>query len=202
MCSNNYSEEHWLRPLIEEKAYKKQNWIILGKLLTKKMPPGKLYSRNIVSWKISPELNCTLPLPHPTEETQHFTHGTVLSKGLNNPEKKKWGKSSWVKLSRAECTLMMPSYVWSLIYDHNNFVYVFIFVWSQAWALYDSFRYLREVANLQALPQDTIKFSLRKALIFPPLSSRYSWYIHFTFSLLFVTKGTSANDLDDDLEQH
>ena len=53
---------------------------------------------------------------------------------------------------------MMPSYVWSLIYDHNNFVYVFIFVWSQAWTLYDSFSYLREVANLQALPQDTKVF--------------------------------------------
>ena len=166
------------------------------------MPPGKLYSRNIVNWKISPELNCTLPLPHLTEETQHFTHGTILSKGLNNPEKEKWGKSSWVKLSRAECT---PSWC-HLMYDHlfmiTIILFVFIFVWSQAWTLYDSFSYLREVANLQALPQDTVKFSLRRAFIFPPLSSRYSWYEHFTFSLLFATKGTSANDLDDDLELH
>ena len=202
MCSNNYSEEHWLRALTEEKAYKKQNWIILGKLLTKKMPPGKLYSRNIVSWKISPELNCTLPLPHPTEETQHFTHGTVLSKGLNNPEKKKWGKSSWVKLSRAECTLSWCH----LMYDHlfmiTIILFMSLFLFGVRLELYMTLSYLREVANLQALPQDTLKFSLRRALIFPPLSSRYSWYVHFTFSLLFTTEGTSANDLDDDLEQH
>ena len=202
MCSNNYSEEHWLRALTEEKAYKKQNWIILGKLLTRKMPPGKLYSRNIANWKISPELNCTLPLPHPTEETRHFTYGTILSKGLNNPEKESGAKSSWVKLSRAECT---PSWC-HLMYDHlfmiTIILFMSLFLFGVRLELYMTLSYLREVANLQALPQDTLKFSLRRALIFPPLSSRYSWYVHFTFSLLFVTKGTSANDLDDDLEQH
>ena len=118
MCSNNYSEEHWLRALIEEKAYQKQNWIILGKLLTRKMPAGKLYSRNVVNWKISPELNCTLPIPHPTEETQHFTHGTILSKGLNNPEKESGGnRAEWNSLELSahphDAILFMTTYLWS-----------------------------------------------------------------------------------------
>ena len=45
LCSNSYSEEHRLRAPTEEKAYKKQNWIILGKLQPRKLPLGKLYSR-------------------------------------------------------------------------------------------------------------------------------------------------------------
>ena len=65
-------------------------------------------------------------------------------------------------------TLMMPSYLWSLIYDHNDLVLSLLnLFWNQTWTLWDSFSYLREGGNPQVLPQKTTKFSLRTVFIFP-----------------------------------
>ena len=76
---------------------------------------------------------------------------------------------------------IMPSFQWSLNWDRNN-----LFMPLICFCLDVSFNWSKWGRKSSNITQNTLKFTLKTIFIFLSLSSRYSWYVLFTFSLLFT----------------
>ena len=124
--------------------------------------------------------------------------------GSSDPETEMREKSSWINVSTAFFIKLFGMCYYDLAYPHDALLFMITYLWTQYLRFYfcfcleldqnfvrSHFSDQREGSNLQALPKNFLKFSLKTIFIFRSVSTKSTWFalcVFTVFSLFVSTK--------------
>ena len=129
------------------------------------------------------------------QQTDKYTHTYIHTNTYTNNEPThmhmKMHFISGLNVPKKQCGRKRAEWIMITI---NWFRHYFIFFGVIAEFWMSHFSDQTKGGNLQILPKNTFKFSLKTIFIFSSLSSRYSWYVLYFFCLVHGI-GTSTSEL-------